>query len=198
MGNELEEPKEVKVAEEVTKKKKGRKRREESDDTLKEFVQGLRAKSQRTIKKPKFLESPFQIEMPKKKRKGKKGVIMVKDDDDKGEKDEEKQLGVIMVKDDDDKGEKDEEKQLAIKDEGLSARDTHVLPHFDTSLHSKGLRTEGFRRWNARRLLIGSIAPTCTYNECRGCRFKCRSEQVPVDAKDPINSAYRYRCVCHG
>ncbi|XP_020259536.1 uncharacterized protein LOC109836000 [Asparagus officinalis] len=81
---------------------------------------------------------------------------------------------------------------------GLSARDTHVLPHFDTSLHSKGLRTEGFRRWNARRLLIGSIAPTCTYNECRGCRFKCRSEQVPVDAKDPINSAYRYRCVCHG
>ncbi|ONK56693.1 uncharacterized protein A4U43_C10F11730 [Asparagus officinalis] len=68
MGIELEEHKEVKVAKEVPKKKKGRKRREESDNTLKEFVQGLRAKSQRTTKKPKFLESPFQTEMPKKKK----------------------------------------------------------------------------------------------------------------------------------
>ncbi|KAK8947124.1 EPIDERMAL PATTERNING FACTOR-like protein 9 [Platanthera zijinensis] len=49
----------------------------------------------------------------------------------------------------------------------------------------------------ARRLMIGSIAPHCTYNECRGCRFKCRAEQVPVDANDPMNSAYRYRCVCY-
>ncbi|KAL0927908.1 hypothetical protein M5K25_002131 [Dendrobium thyrsiflorum] len=49
----------------------------------------------------------------------------------------------------------------------------------------------------ARRLLIGSIAPHCTYNECRGCRFKCQAEQVPVDANDPMNTAYRYLCVCH-
>nr|BAV59648.1 STOMAGEN protein [Potamogeton wrightii] len=50
---------------------------------------------------------------------------------------------------------------------------------------------------NERRLMIGSTAPICTYNECRGCRFKCRAEQIPVDANDPINSAYHYRCVCH-
>ncbi|URE03678.1 hypothetical protein MUK42_18922 [Musa troglodytarum] len=48
-----------------------------------------------------------------------------------------------------------------------------------------------------RRAMIGSRAPICTYNECRGCRFKCSAEQVPVDAGDPMNSAYRYRCVCH-
>ncbi|KAL1533114.1 EPIDERMAL PATTERNING FACTOR-like protein 9 [Salvia divinorum] len=52
-------------------------------------------------------------------------------------------------------------------------------------------------RDNYRRLLIGSVAPTCTYNECRGCRFKCRAEQVPVEGNDPINSAYHYKCVCH-
>ncbi|XP_039126066.1 EPIDERMAL PATTERNING FACTOR-like protein 9 [Dioscorea cayenensis subsp. rotundata] len=51
---------------------------------------------------------------------------------------------------------------------------------------------------NVRRLMIGSMAPTCTYNECKGCRFRCKAEQVPVDANDPINSAYHYRCVCHG
>lgn len=45
--------------------------------------------------------------------------------------------------------------------------------------------------------LIGSMAPICTYNECRGCRFKCSAEQIPVDASDPMNSAYHYRCVCH-
>ncbi|KAH0469885.1 hypothetical protein IEQ34_001443 [Dendrobium chrysotoxum] len=49
----------------------------------------------------------------------------------------------------------------------------------------------------ARRLMIGSIAPHCTYNECRGCRFKCQAEQVPVDANDPMNTSYRYLCVCH-
>ncbi|ESQ56436.1 hypothetical protein EUTSA_v10026516mg [Eutrema salsugineum] len=52
-------------------------------------------------------------------------------------------------------------------------------------------------RLNLRRLMIGSTAPTCTYNECRGCRYKCRAEQVPVEGNDPINSAYHYRCVCH-
>ncbi|PKU80583.1 uncharacterized protein LOC110107750 [Dendrobium catenatum] len=50
---------------------------------------------------------------------------------------------------------------------------------------------------SGRRLMIGSMAPHCTFNECRGCRFKCQAEQVPVDTNDPMNSAYRYRCVCH-
>ncbi|XP_062175747.1 EPIDERMAL PATTERNING FACTOR-like protein 9 [Alnus glutinosa] len=52
-------------------------------------------------------------------------------------------------------------------------------------------------RRNSRRLMIGSTAPTCTYNECRGCKYRCRAEQVPVEGNDPINSAYHYRCVCH-
>ncbi|XP_022156765.1 uncharacterized protein LOC111023601 [Momordica charantia] len=53
------------------------------------------------------------------------------------------------------------------------------------------------RNSRTRRLMIGSTAPTCTYNECRGCKYKCRAEQVPVEGNDPINSAYHYRCVCH-
>ncbi|KAL8496222.1 hypothetical protein ACS0TY_020076 [Phlomoides rotata] len=48
-----------------------------------------------------------------------------------------------------------------------------------------------------KRMLIGSVAPTCTYNECRGCKYKCRAEQVPVEGNDPINSPYHYKCVCH-
>ncbi|CAA7405012.1 unnamed protein product [Spirodela intermedia] len=71
-----------------------------------------------------------------------------------------------------------------------------------TSLHISylGLSREKVWTWrskNVRRLMIGSTAPTCSYNECRGCRFRCSAEQVPVDANDPINSAYHYRCVCH-
>ncbi|KAG0540698.1 hypothetical protein BDA96_03G431400 [Sorghum bicolor] len=60
----------------------------------------------------------------------------------------------------------------------------------------KGLN-KGILSKYTRRMLIGSIAPICTYNECRGCRFKCTAEQVPVDANDPMNSAYHYKCVCH-
>ncbi|KAI3781755.1 hypothetical protein L2E82_11779 [Cichorium intybus] len=48
-----------------------------------------------------------------------------------------------------------------------------------------------------RRSLIGSVMPTCTFNECRGCRYRCRAEQVPVEGNDPRNSAYHYKCVCH-
>lgn len=58
----------------------------------------------------------------------------------------------------------------------------------------------GGKRWvkkNMRRLMIGSVAPTCTYNECRGCKYKCRAEQVPVEGNDPMNSPYHYKCVCH-
>ncbi|GMI73480.1 hypothetical protein HRI_001017300 [Hibiscus trionum] len=50
---------------------------------------------------------------------------------------------------------------------------------------------------NSRRMMIGSTLPMCTYNECRGCKHKCRAEQVPVEGDDPMNSAYHYRCVCH-
>ncbi|RCV28723.1 hypothetical protein SETIT_5G425700v2 [Setaria italica] len=60
----------------------------------------------------------------------------------------------------------------------------------------KGLNKDILPKY-ARRMLIGSMAPICTYNECRGCRFKCTAEQVPVDANDPMNSAYHYKCVCH-
>ncbi|ONK68423.1 uncharacterized protein A4U43_C05F11350 [Asparagus officinalis] len=88
------QPKEVKVTEVVTEKKKGRKRREESDKTLKEFVQGLWTKSQKITKKPKFLESPFQTDIPKKRSKGKKVIIVLNDDEEKGEKDEEKELTI--------------------------------------------------------------------------------------------------------
>ncbi|XP_028765349.1 uncharacterized protein LOC114727129 isoform X2 [Neltuma alba] len=56
---------------------------------------------------------------------------------------------------------------------------------------------EGWKKRNSRRLMIGSTAPTCTYNECRGCKYKCRAEQVPVEGNDPVNSPYHYRCVCH-
>jgi anaerobic selenocysteine-containing dehydrogenase len=48
-----------------------------------------------------------------------------------------------------------------------------------------------------RRTLVGSRAPTCTYNECRGCRHRCSVQEVPIDASDPINSAYHYKCICH-
>ncbi|XP_054782843.1 EPIDERMAL PATTERNING FACTOR-like protein 9 [Prosopis cineraria] len=47
------------------------------------------------------------------------------------------------------------------------------------------------------RKMIGSTAPTCTYNECRGCKHKCIAEQVPVEGNDPLNSPYHYRCICH-
>ncbi|XP_043722669.1 uncharacterized protein LOC122669856 isoform X2 [Telopea speciosissima] len=85
---------------------------------------------------------------------------------------------------------------------------THVvLPHQQGASHSspsqKELHLQGaseeavWRKKNSRRLMIGSTAPICTYNECRGCKYKCKAEQIPVDANDPINSAYHYRCVCH-
>ncbi|ERN11813.1 hypothetical protein AMTR_s00020p00008140, partial [Amborella trichopoda] len=62
----------------------------------------------------------------------------------------------------------------------------------------EGMLMSRWRGGEARRLMIGSTKPTCTYNECRGCKTnKCRAEQIPVDANDPLNSAYHYRCVCH-
>ncbi|XP_042956857.1 uncharacterized protein LOC122292521 isoform X2 [Carya illinoinensis] len=64
------------------------------------------------------------------------------------------------------------------------------------ALHLKAA-SERIMRRNSRRLMIGSTAPICTYNECRGCKYRCRAEQVPVEGNDPINSAYHYRCVCH-
>ncbi|WOG95080.1 hypothetical protein DCAR_0314382 [Daucus carota subsp. sativus] len=67
-----------------------------------------------------------------------------------------------------------------------------VAPENDLQVHDKE-----WIRSNARRLMIGSVAPTCTYNECRGCKFRCRAEQVPVEGNDPMNSAYHYKCICH-
>ncbi|XWS76014.1 hypothetical protein CRYUN_Cryun01aG0141300 [Craigia yunnanensis] len=79
---------------------------------------------------------------------------------------------------------------------------TQVLLPFQQGVsHSPPLYLQGSNgakmNRNSRRLMIGSTAPTCTYNECRGCKFKCRAEQVPVEGNDPINSAYHYKCVCH-
>ncbi|KAI3980259.1 hypothetical protein MKX01_032900 [Papaver californicum] len=76
------------------------------------------------------------------------------------------------------------------------AADSHSSPSL-TELNLKGVREGWNKKRNSRRLMIGSTAPTCTYNECRGCKFRCRAEQIPVDANDPVNSAYHYRCVCH-
>ncbi|XP_057512260.1 EPIDERMAL PATTERNING FACTOR-like protein 9 [Actinidia eriantha] len=82
------------------------------------------------------------------------------------------------------------------------SRTQFLGPNIQSLRHSSASETEyplqgGFEQWNSRRLMIGSTAPTCTYNECRGCKYKCRAEQVPVEGNDPINSAYHYRCVCH-
>ncbi|GAV70755.1 hypothetical protein CFOL_v3_14253 [Cephalotus follicularis] len=76
-----------------------------------------------------------------------------------------------------------------------------LLPYYQkvsqsSTSHWQG-SSEGKMKRNSRRLMIGSTAPTCTYNECRGCKYRCRAEQVPVEGNDPINSAYHYRCVCH-
>ncbi|XP_043710758.1 uncharacterized protein LOC122659716 [Telopea speciosissima] len=90
----------------------------------------------------------------------------------------------------------------------MQGLETHVIiPHQQEAshtspslkeLHFQGVSEEvNWRKKNLRRLMIGSTAPICTYNECRGCKYKCRAEQIPVDANDPINSAYHYKCVCH-
>ncbi|KMS97479.1 hypothetical protein BVRB_5g126630 [Beta vulgaris subsp. vulgaris] len=69
------------------------------------------------------------------------------------------------------------------------------------NLATRKLHFQGFhgksKDLKTKRMLIGSTAPTCTYNECRGCKYRCRAEQIPVDGNDPLNSAYRYKCVCH-
>ncbi|CAL5005139.1 unnamed protein product [Urochloa decumbens] len=62
------------------------------------------------------------------------------------------------------------------------------------ALKNKEMTTAG---GGGRRMLVGSRAPTCTYNECRGCRHRCSIQEVPIDASDPINSAYHYKCICH-
>ncbi|XP_022727447.1 EPIDERMAL PATTERNING FACTOR-like protein 9 [Durio zibethinus] len=71
------------------------------------------------------------------------------------------------------------------------------VSHFPPLHLQESVGNEAKMDRNSRRLLIGSTAPTCTYNECRGCKYKCKAEQVPVEGNDPINSAYHYKCVCH-
>ncbi|KAG9154356.1 hypothetical protein Leryth_000797 [Lithospermum erythrorhizon] len=63
--------------------------------------------------------------------------------------------------------------------------------HFQKSSHG------WINHQSSRRMMIGSVAPICTYNECKGCIYKCRAEQVPVESNDPLHSPYHYRCVCH-
>ncbi|XP_055811752.1 uncharacterized protein LOC129881648 [Solanum dulcamara] len=75
-----------------------------------------------------------------------------------------------------------------------------IIPHSQRAYQGASHYEGGGKRWvkkNSRRLMIGSVAPTCTYNECRGCKYKCRAEQVPVEGNDPMNSPYHYKCVCH-
>ncbi|XP_028120532.1 EPIDERMAL PATTERNING FACTOR-like protein 9 isoform X1 [Camellia sinensis] len=72
--------------------------------------------------------------------------------------------------------------------------------HQSSTSEREFLMQDSIKQWmnrNSRRAMIGSTAPTCTYNECRGCKYKCSAEQVPVEGNDPINSAYHYKCVCH-
>ncbi|KAK3405879.1 hypothetical protein EUGRSUZ_K02098 [Eucalyptus grandis] len=77
----------------------------------------------------------------------------------------------------------------------------HVASLQREAAHSQDMKLQGEEDENedkdSRRLMIGSTRPICTYNECRGCKYRCRAEQVPVEGNDPINSAYHYRCVCH-
>ncbi|KAK4270148.1 hypothetical protein QN277_023227 [Acacia crassicarpa] len=75
--------------------------------------------------------------------------------------------------------------------EGMVLQPTQILKT------EPSLQNQGEKKRNWRRLMIGSTAPTCTYNECRGCKYRCRAEQVPVEGNDPVNSPYHYRCVCH-
>ncbi|XP_004290145.1 PREDICTED: EPIDERMAL PATTERNING FACTOR-like protein 9 [Fragaria vesca subsp. vesca] len=80
----------------------------------------------------------------------------------------------------------------------VAALQNHQRVHGSSPSKGEQLKQGSEKNKNyARRLMIGSTAPTCTYNECRGCKYKCRAEQVPVEGNDPINSAYHYRCVCH-
>ncbi|KAJ0765493.1 putative stomagen [Helianthus annuus] len=73
-----------------------------------------------------------------------------------------------------------------------------LLPQQNTATTEKQLDLQiASNTMMRRRSMIGSVKPTCTYNECRGCRSRCRAEQVPVEGNDPINSAYHYRCICH-
>nr|XP_009765741.1 PREDICTED: uncharacterized protein LOC104217247 [Nicotiana sylvestris] len=72
-----------------------------------------------------------------------------------------------------------------------------IIPHSQRAYQAFTYEGKRWVKKNSRRLMIGSVAPTCTYNECRGCKYKCRAEQVPVEGNDPINSPYHYKCVCH-
>ncbi|KAL3627000.1 hypothetical protein CASFOL_029213 [Castilleja foliolosa] len=78
------------------------------------------------------------------------------------------------------------------------ATGSRVVHNFPTGYRISSPETEiKLKDKTTKGSLIGSVAPTCTYNECRGCKYKCRAEQVPVEGNDPINSAYHYKCVCH-
>ncbi|KAF3337389.1 EPIDERMAL PATTERNING FACTOR-like protein 9 [Carex littledalei] len=86
---------------------------------------------------------------------------------------------------------------LSDTDYEVKYRHKEILFQSSMKKHPEGLKKEGGLIGEKERRMIGSTAPACTFNECKGCRFKCSAEQVPVDANDPMNSAYRYKCLCH-
>ncbi|KAK9678093.1 hypothetical protein RND81_11G187500 [Saponaria officinalis] len=79
----------------------------------------------------------------------------------------------------------------------ISVSAEHPQSNVVQSVTFEGRNGKTIHGQKMRRMAIGSTAPICTHNECRGCKFRCRAEQVPVDGNDPINSAYRYKCICH-
>ncbi|XP_028777398.1 uncharacterized protein LOC114734066 [Neltuma alba] len=84
-----------------------------------------------------------------------------------------------------------------IETEGRVSQSSDQTQKQQQSLEGKKERWIRKRNNMSRRMMIGSTAPTCTYNECRGCKHKCVAEQVPVEGNDPLNSPYHYRCICH-
>ncbi|KAL9303431.1 hypothetical protein ACSQ67_020694 [Phaseolus vulgaris] len=78
----------------------------------------------------------------------------------------------------------------------VNETEARVLESSERDQRIKG-GNEAWRMRKSWRAMIGSTAPSCTYNECKGCKYKCRAELVPVEGNDPINSPYHYRCVCH-
>ncbi|ONK56350.1 uncharacterized protein A4U43_C10F7510 [Asparagus officinalis] len=81
----------------VTEKKNKKKRRKETDEMLKEFVQGAMGKELENNKEAQVLRISIPNSIPRKRSKWKKHVIVVVDDDDKREKEEEKELPIAYV-----------------------------------------------------------------------------------------------------
>ncbi|XP_010547144.1 PREDICTED: uncharacterized protein LOC104818992 [Tarenaya hassleriana] len=91
---------------------------------------------------------------------------------------------------------------ILLVDEGSGNEPPAPCPSAQRAMNSPPLQPRQGGRRGERvegrgRKMIGSTAPVCTYNECRGCRYRCSAQQVPVEGNDPFNSPYHYRCLCH-